>query len=284
MMKGRGTDFRIPRGSDARRKGSCGARGAHASSEAHGGYAAFKAAHGGRAQARFGANAFDFQAPFGDSPRSADELRGLVRKSRRMRRAAVVAVLCVALAGAGGVFAWYCQTSGITNIFSKGAVEVGIDETFDPAAGEKRNVQVSVPGNNSTVPAYVRAQVDVYWEDAQGDRLWEAPVEKKSDPAAYDYELVWGTFDGAGPTWVTGNDGLYYWTQPVNPGENTGDIIASCIETRRHTDGRTLVVDIAVQAVQSQPAGAFADWAAQSGLVVNGDGSIGFAQAEGGVA
>lgn len=193
-------------------------------------------------------------------------MRGRHADPMAMRRRVLVAVIvtlaCVAIASAGLTLAWYTGTSSILNPFTKGAVGVDVTEEFDPTAG-KRNVAVSVPANDAHVPAYVRAQVDVYWQDAQGDRMWEAPVEKGSadaaDPNGYDYEMTWCTFGQAGDAdaWVVGADGLYYWTSSVASGEATEPLILSCTQNVRHDDGRVLVVDVATQAMQADPARAF---------------------------
>ena len=49
------------------------------------------------------------------------------------------------------------------------------------------NVKSDVKAKNTgTAPAYIRAAVDIYWQDAtSGARLWEEPQ------AGTDYEIVW---------------------------------------------------------------------------------------------
>ena len=199
---------------------------------------------------------------------------------RRFLVGAVVVLACVAIASAGLTFAWYTGSSSILNPFTKGAVGVDVVEEFDPAAG-KKNVAVSVPANDAHVPAYVRAQVDVYWQDAQGVRMWEAPVEKGSadaaDPQGYDYVMTWCAFGQAGTanTWVVGSDGLYYWTSPVASSASTDPLIVSCTQNVRYDDGRVLVVDIATQAMQADPARAFNEsWGPHAGLSATDDGLL----------
>lgn len=198
---------------------------------------------------------------------------------RRLMIGAIVALACAAIASAGLTLAWYTGTSSILNPFTKGAVGVDVTEEFDPAAG-KRNVAVSIPANDASMPAYVRAQVDVYWQDAQGKRLWEVPVEKSAaaDAAAqaYDYEMVWCAFGQAGGTnaWVVGADGLYYWTSPLDSGATTAPLVLSCTQNVRHDDGRVLVVEVATQAMQADPARAFNEsWGPHAGLAAS-DGGV----------
>lgn len=196
------------------------------------------------------------------------------KRKRRLLTVAVAALVCVALGSAGLTLAWYTGASSILNIFAKGTIDVAVEETFEPAVG-KNDVKVSVPTNEDAMPVYVRAQVDVYWQDAQGTRMWDAPVEKSSvqtDPAQtkeYDYEMTWCSFGQAGSenAWVVGADGFYYWTSPVEPGQKTDPLIVSCTQKVRYSDGRVLVVDVATQAVQSDPARAFNEsWGPHAGL------------------
>lgn len=203
----------------------------------------------------------------------------------------VIAVLFgVVLAGAAaGVLGWYQVPSSLVNAFTAGNVDVQIDEQFDPDAHEKRDVAVRVPQNDAGVAAYTRARVEVYWQDASGARLWEEPVERAAAPATapqeYDYELTWASADqAAAGQWVQGEDGSYYWTAPVAPGERTGNLVDRCIEQVRFDDGRQLVVEVIVQAIQSDPARAFEQaWGTDSGLRVGSDGMLErSARAEGG--
>lgn len=198
-----------------------------------------------------------------------------VAPSRRHRKTiaaiAIIAVLaCIATAGL--TLAWYSGTSSILNPFTKGAVDVEINEQFDPATG-KNNVTVSIPSNTFAVDAYVRAHVDVYWQDAQGNRLWEEPVEKGSS-ADFDYEIIWASFGSPGTAnaWLSGADGHYYWSSPVAPGASTDPLIVSCTQNVRYTDGRVLVVDISTQAVQADPNTAFNEsWGPHAGFQSGGD-------------
>lgn len=202
----------------------------------------------------------------------------------RATRILVALLVVVSMLSVGATMAWYAGESSLVNPFSKGKVSVAVDETFDAQVG-KQDVSVSVPANAGAVAAYVRARVDIYWEDSQGRRIWDAPVSKADDPAAYDYEIVWTVFGQAGApqVWVKGADGLYYWTSAVAPGSATAPLIQRCVQTVRYDDGRTLVVDVATQAIQSEPARAFDEaWGAAAKLAVGQDGTVGAAASAGG--
>ena len=114
------------------------------------------------------------------------------------------------------------------------------------------NVKSNVKAENTgTAPAYIRAAVDIYWQDAtSGARLWEEPQ------AGTDYEIAWSVADASGAnsasSWVKASDGFYYWTSPVAPNRETDVLIASVAEFKA-TEGRNLVVDVSTQSVQSAP-------------------------------
>ena len=92
--------------------------------------------------------------------------------------------------------------------------------------------------------------MDIYWQDKDGARLWDEPVE------GTDYAIVWGNVSNASTTgsassWVRSADGFYYWTSPVAPLDKTGVLIKGVSEKK--ADGKNLVVDISTQAIQSTP-------------------------------
>ena len=168
------------------------------------------------------------------------------------RRVLIVALACVlALAGIGGVVAWLTGTDYVINMFDLGRVETEVNEDgpeeeqpFKEGDNVKQNVDVTNSGN---VPIYVRAQVNIYWQDANGNQLWEAP-EKGTD-----YTIDWGDISDTG--WKRGADGFYYWTEPLKAGETTGLLIKELKwVTAESSNGRKLVCDIAVQGIQAEPA------------------------------
>lgn len=149
------------------------------------------------------------------------------------------------LAGVAGTFAWLSVTGVLVNEFGFGSVKPSVDETLD------NNVKSDVAVKNSgSAPAYLRVAVDIYWQDKDGARLWDEPVE------GTDYAIVWGDVSNASTTssassWVVASDGFYYWTSSVKPLDKTGVLIKSVSEKK--ADGKNLVVDISTQAIQSTP-------------------------------
>ena len=121
-----------------------------------------------------------------------------------LKRAAIVVVAVLAMCGAGGAVAWFGAQDNVLNTFTRGEITPSIEETFDKTSSMKENVYVT---NNGTAPAYMRATVSIYWEDEQGNQLWESPVEGVNA----DYTIGWGAVSEASePRWIEGKDGYYY--------------------------------------------------------------------------
>lgn len=167
------------------------------------------------------------------------------------KRKRIIALLVgvILLAGTAGTLAWLSVTGVLVNQFGIGSVTPSVQETLNG------NVKSDVKAQNTgTAPAYIRAAVDIYWQDGNGARLWEEPKEEPKEEA--DYEIAWSAADASGANladnWVKASDGFYYWTSPVAPGGETGVLINRVTELKT-TKGRNLVVDISTQAVQATP-------------------------------
>ena len=163
------------------------------------------------------------------------------------KRKRIIALLVggILLAGTVGTLAWLSATGVLVNQFGIGSVTPSVQETLSG------NVKSSVKAKNTgSAPAYIRATVDIYWQDGNGARLWEEPQADK------DYVIAWSVADASGAnsasSWVKASDGFYYWTSPVAPNTETDVLIASITELKA-TEGRNLVVNVSTQAVQSVP-------------------------------
>lgn len=167
------------------------------------------------------------------------------------RRKRIIALLVgvILLAGTAGTLAWLSVTGVLVNQFGIGSVTPSVRETLNGKV--KSDVKAK---NTGTAPAYIRAAVDIYWQDQDGARLWDEPKEEPKGEA--DYEIAWSVADASGANsaynWVKASDGFYYWTSPVAPGAETGVLINRVTELKA-TEGRNLVVDISTQAVQATP-------------------------------
>lgn len=165
------------------------------------------------------------------------------------KRKRIIALLVgvILLAGTAGTLAWLSVTGVLVNQFGIGSVTPSVQETLNGKV--KSDVKAK---NTGTAPAYIRAAVDIYWQDQDGARLWDEPKEEPKGEA--DYEIAWSVADASGANsaynWVKASDGFYYWTSPVAPGAETGVLINRVTELKA-TEGRNLVVDISTQAVQA---------------------------------
>ena len=155
----------------------------------------------------------------------------------------VMAALVLAVVGVAvsGVIAWLSTTSSVSNTFELGTVNPTVQETFENDT--KSDVFIK---NNGNVPIYVRAQVNIYWVDDEGNQLWDQPV------AGTDYTL---TQSIESSSWKQGADGFYYWTQPLAAGASTDPLIDE-FKLGYAPDGRTLVCDVSVQGIQAEPSDA----------------------------
>lgn len=186
-------------------------------------------------------------------------LAGLrIQLPQRRSLIAMIVAAALTLAGVGGVIAWLTASNHVSNAFEVGKVDVTLNEKdedgneFDPdregdPSTEKRAVTAT---NNGNVPVYVRARVDIYWEDANGNQLWDAP-------GSDDYTIEWGAvINGstvAGSSWFEA-DGFYYWNSQVQPGASTGNLIDSFAPKVGATSAdKKLVCDIAIQSIQADP-------------------------------
>lgn len=163
------------------------------------------------------------------------------------KRKRIIALLVgvILLAGTAGTLAWLSVTGVLVNQFGIGSVTPSVQETLYGKV--KSDVKAK---NTGTAPAYIRAAVDIYWQDQDGARLWDEPKGEA------DYEIAWNVADASGANsaynWVKASDGFYYWTSPVAPNKETDVLIVSVAEFKA-TEGRNLVVDVSTQAVQSAP-------------------------------
>lgn len=198
--------------------------------------------------------AFELDAP---EPReaavdlSSGSWHARLRDPRRLLVAACLVVACAA----AGTFAWLSATGVLANQFGIGIVQPSVSETLDGAV--KSDVRLT---NDGSTPAYMRAQVDIYWQDDGGARLWDEPV------AGTDYEIIWSSDVG----WSQGPDGFWYWNTAVAPLGQTGVLLKS-VSSASDAEDRHLIVDVSSQAIQANPADAVRQaW----GCTVQSDGSL----------
>ena len=168
---------------------------------------------------------------------------------RIVMMASIILVFAVAISG---TIAWlFTQTNEVVNTFKPTSVPNSINETFN--GNTKTNVSISNTGN---IDAYIRAEVVVTWQDADGNVLPDKPVPGTN----YSIEINKAA-DVFGGKWVE-YDGYYYYTRvvPADDDASTTDrvedqtaiLITSCSPTTKApVDGYTLHVEILSQSIQA---------------------------------
>ena len=99
--------------------------------------------------------------------------------------------------------------------------------------------------NTGTAQAYIRASYAVNWLDGEGHIA--AAV-----PESYSCDLV------ENPQWEKGEDGYFYYPDPVDPGDETPSLL-TCSPSYPEDPAYTLSVEVVAEAIQSNPAEAAAE-------------------------
>lgn len=151
-----------------------------------------------------------------------------------------VSIVLLVLVGVGVTVTYIMKkTEPIVNNFLSAKVACAIEENFDGTV--KSDVSIKNTGN---VSAYIRAKVLVTWQ-VGADAV---EIYSRSPKENENYSVIWGD-----SSWVLGDDGYWYYTQPVAVGENTSDLIESIIPIGEAPEGYTLSVEILASAIQADP-------------------------------
>jgi len=185
-----------------------------------------------------------------------------IRRRRRGKKSQALMVslimfLCLAV---GGTFALLLtQSESISNAFLPGEVTTYVQETVSDNA--KTSVKIENTGN---IDAWIRVAVVATWKN--GNNVYSVKPVAGTD---YTFEL--------GADWIKGNDGFYYYSQPVAPDAFTGELLAQNIavinsETNSEANGEGfyLNVEILGSGIQSKPASTFNSvWGENAGITAN---------------
>jgi len=190
---------------------------------------------------------------------SARRLRRIRSQKARKLLVCLTALLCMAFVGATVAFV-VAQTNSVKNTFQGSRVACAVLEngSTDETSGvvndvmKKENVQIK---NTGDTQSYIRAKVVVTWmaidSDGKVSVTAAKPVEDK------DYTIVFaGEADGETSTaWQLAADGYWYYTEPVNVGTTTTNLIHNCSLTQPANvpEGYFLSVEIVASAIQSTP-------------------------------
>lgn len=175
--------------------------------------------------------------------RRRDQPKGVIAVKRK--GTILLLVLTAATAAVGVTLAFMLRTAQARNTFAPAAVSCQVHEKLDGTertggtntGGIKTDITVKNTGN---VPAFVR--VYLVWNWSTGTNVAGAP---SSAPAIT-----------LRPGWLKGSDGAYYYTQPVQPDEQTGilcDAIVLTETTAANGDTVQRQLTVLAEAVQANP-------------------------------
>lgn len=176
----------------------------------------------------------------------------------KKRLAVLLASVLLLVVTVGGTIAFLVDsTDPLVNTFTPTSVNVTV--TDNVSGNVKDTVEIKNTGKTS---AYIRARIVGSWVSDKDNTT----VVQAWDPALYNTDNPEaggdGTFTGLpGTGWVKReSDGYYYYTEPVAPNRPTGTPLFTSYEVKKTVGGAHLVLDILVQAIQSEGGAALNAW------------------------
>ena len=155
-------------------------------------------------------------------------------KGSRARRTAKSSALIIALAlilvlAVGGTVAYiFTQTGPVINTFTPADAKITVDEQ----TSSNQKTEIIVKNNSTGVPVYIRVALVANMIDKDENVTGAANVP---------------TFT-PGDNWIVGNDGYYYYTEPVPVGGSTGNLLQSPM-----TLDENMQVVVLADAIQAEP-------------------------------
>ena len=163
-----------------------------------------------------------------------------VSRRRRMGRkigALSASLLLILTLMVSGTLAYlFTKTEPVENTFNPAHVSCEVTENFNGKT--KSNVNVE---NTSDIPAYIRVKLVTYRVNEHGQHIGGTASVPTFTP---------------GTNWVK-NGEYYYYTLPVNPGEEPSTNLISSIDltdSYNDADGGQQAIEVMAEAIQSSPA------------------------------
>ena len=170
------------------------------------------------------------------------------RAGRTARSSALIIALALILVLAvGGTVAYiFTQTGPVINTFTPADAKITVDEQ----TSNNQKTSITVVNNSTGVPVYIRVALVANMIDKDENVTGAASVP---------------TFT-LGDNWIVGNDGYYYYTEPIPVGGSTGNLLEKAM-----TLDENMQVVVLADAIQAIPKQAVIDaW----GVTVDSNGSI----------
>lgn len=168
--------------------------------------------------------------------------------AKKLSAAAIAIILVVVMAIGGTVALLMDSTDSVTNTFKPASSGIDIVEKIT----ENYKTEIAVKNTGDT-GVYVRVSLVANYYDENGKITGGAPVP--------DFTLN-------SDKWFVGNDGYYYYKQPVAAGDVTDNLLASGSKMQLEDN---MQVTVLAQSIQASPASVVYDkW----GVTVNSDGTL----------
>ena len=172
-------------------------------------------------------------------------------RGQRKKICAVLVVMILVIAVQGSI-AYFTSSSTATNKFVLGAVDIEVEEEFNPD-NVKDNKIVKIKNTNQT-DALVRVSITPRWIEKLEDGT-EIPFSGDVSADVITLNFSENLKDSAVENqWVKGSDGFYYYLK-VLEAEGLTSILLKDVDIKsglpEEYKGKTLTVDVKAEAVQA---------------------------------
>ena len=143
--------------------------------------------------------------------------------------ALIIALALILVLAVGGTVAYiFTQTDPVINTFTPTEAKITVDEKTN----SNKKTSITVENISTGVPVYIRVALVANMIDEAGNVTGAASVP---------------TFT-LGDNWIVGNDGYYYYTEPVPVDGSTGNLLKAPMELSEN-----MQVVVLADAIQAEP-------------------------------
>ena len=198
--------------------------------------------------------------------------------SNKKKKIIVISVIASLIALTSITIAVFTAKDEVINDFKVADIDVKVDEKWhepDSWSGESLEKVAKVTNKLQTaegkgMPAMIRVAVEPRWEDKDGN-----PYLGDINCVEFEFSNVTDNINTKG-SWYKADDGYYYYTSVVMPGESTNDIIKSIKlkdsvtdKEKEAFDGKELKAVVRAEAIFSGSNKWKVDWNITNTEVIN---------------
>ncbi len=160
-------------------------------------------------------------------------MRSSVAKNTNKKRLLIIAAAIVLAIGSitAGLAYYIHETEEKAARYSMAFVSCEIHEEFDGI--DKTSITIQ---NTSNVPAYIRVRLVSYWQTPSG---------KIAGRSSSDIEIT------PGESWKKQDDNTWIYSEPVEPGAFTGNLLKKPLQLMTDEEGYIQVVKVLAEAIQT---------------------------------